>query len=134
MGYREAMEAAGATVHSYQEFGSYQGDWWADVTVNGERGFVHGSYGSCSGCDAFQAEFSYSDNGKCATHRYDYSDNHPDCPSCDEAAREYQTKLAEFGKGYIDGNLMTREEAVKEATRYEWEDHSDLLAFFEAAK
>lgn len=28
MSYKEAMQAAGAVVHLYEEFGSYQGDWW----------------------------------------------------------------------------------------------------------
>ena len=60
MSYQEALEAAGATVHAFEFFGSYQGDWWAKVTYNGETGWVHGSYGSCSGCDAFEAEFGFS--------------------------------------------------------------------------
>lgn len=61
MAYRAALEAAGAEVHEFQEFGSYQGDWIAKVTFKGETGFVRGSYGSCSGCDAFESEFGYED-------------------------------------------------------------------------
>lgn len=59
MGYQTALEAAGAIVHEFEEFGDYHGTWIARVTYNGETGFVVGSYGSCSGCDAFQSEFDY---------------------------------------------------------------------------
>ncbi len=59
MGYQSCLEKAGAKVFDFKEFGSYQGDWLAFVEYNGEKGIVKGSYGSCSGCDAFQAEFDY---------------------------------------------------------------------------
>lgn len=59
MGYREALEAAGATVLEFEEFGSYQGDWLALVEFKGQCGFVKGAYGSCSGCDAFEDEIGY---------------------------------------------------------------------------
>lgn len=56
-GYQEALEAAGVTVHAFEQFGSYQGDWIAHVTYGKQTGYIFGSFGSCSGCDAFQAEF-----------------------------------------------------------------------------
>lgn len=58
MGYRQALEAAGAEIEEYKEFGSYQGTWFA-VLTNGN--IVEGAYGSCSGCDAFESEFGYKD-------------------------------------------------------------------------
>lgn len=78
-GYKEALEAAGATVHAYEAFGSYQGDWLAHVTYNGITGLVRGSYGSCSYCDAFESEFDYD------------ADKDP----------HYMTKLAAFGAQYL---------------------------------
>jgi hypothetical protein len=57
--YQAALEAAGAEVEEFKEFGSYQGDWWARVSFGGRRGWVTGSYSSYSGCDAFEAEFGY---------------------------------------------------------------------------
>jgi len=68
MGYRTAMEAAGATVLAYESFGSYQGDWFALVVYGGKTFWVHGSYGSCSGCDAFCAEFDFGVMTTAAKH------------------------------------------------------------------
>ena len=31
-GYQGCMELAGAKIHVFKEFGSYQGDWWAKVS------------------------------------------------------------------------------------------------------
>lgn len=72
MSYEEALKAAGAEVHAYETFGSYQGDWWALVSYEGKHGFVHGYYGSCSGCDAFEAEFGWTEN-ECEDHKYEGS-------------------------------------------------------------
>ena len=79
MGYGEALEAAGCKVLQFEEFGSYQGEWLALVTHNGETGVVHGYYGSCSGCDAFEAEFGWGD----------------------EENPGYQQRLADFGETYL---------------------------------
>jgi hypothetical protein len=48
------LELAGARVIAYETFGSYQGDWLAKVEHNGAVKWIHGSYGSCSGCDALE--------------------------------------------------------------------------------
>lgn len=97
MGYREAFEAAGAEVLLYKEFGSYQGDFYAKIRFNGEIGWVHGSYGSCSGCDAFEAEFGW----------HDYDDTE---------------KLASFGLTYVE-TLLTQDEAESNAAEnIEWDD------------
>lgn len=86
MSYRSALVAAGATVLNYEAFGSYQGTWLAFVEYNGEKGIVEGSYGSCSGCDAFEAEFGWS--------LYD-EENTP------EQKEALSQRLAEFGKRYL---------------------------------
>ena len=88
MSYKLALEAAGVTVNDFQEFGSYQGAWVAHVTYGGEKGFIVGSYGSCSGCDAFESEFGYSDDTK----------------------EDYQDRLADFGRGYLP--IVTAEVAL----------------------
>ena len=94
MSYQRALEAAGARIIAFEEFGSYQGTWVARVEYGGETGWVIGSYGSCSGCDAFEAEFGWSD---------------PD-----------EDELAAFGKTYLDG-LLNQEQAEKHAGEYaEW--------------
>lgn len=112
--YETALVAAGATVHAFREFGSYQGDWYARVTLaDGSTGWVSGAYGSCSGCDAFEREFEYASGGQCAEHRYE--NDVPECPDCAEVRVEYQRRLGEFGQRYLDG-LMTQEEAEARAS------------------
>jgi len=77
MGYSESLEAAGAKVIAYEQFGSYQGDWGAYVELNGNKYIITGSYGSCSGCDAFEAEFGYTD--KPYEHNGKYFYNYEEC-------------------------------------------------------
>ena len=130
MGYEQAMEAAGANVLAFERFGSYQGDWWAKVEYEGKTYWVHGYYGSCSGCDAFEAHFGYGDKEHCDEHRYDYSDEPKDCKACAEAAKAYQQELADFGKSYIFGNEYTQEEAEKEASAdWHYDDRTDQIKF-----
>ncbi len=91
-GYRKALECAGVDVLEYEEFGSYQGDWLARVRFpSGDSYYVSGSYGSCTGCDAFEAEFGYIDN-------------------------EPQDQLSAFGRCYLT-NCMTYDEARAEASK-----------------
>jgi len=52
MSYQDALMAAGANVIAFQEFGDWQGSWVALVEYKSERGWVRGSFGSCSECDA----------------------------------------------------------------------------------
>jgi hypothetical protein len=110
MGYSNALKAAGAIVHDYEMFGSYQGYWLADVTLpDGRKGLIKGYYGSCSGCDAFEAEISYD------YHNYE---DHPDTssdefvPGC-EKCDALKQKLIEFGAGYFSG-LQTPEALAEE--------------------
>ena len=82
-----------------------------------ETGWVNGAYGSCSGCDAFEAEFGWSWGDGCEDHTYDKQD---DCLACQKRDEEYQEKLAEFGKGYLD-TVMTQEQMEKyTAGNAEW--------------
>lgn len=133
MGYKESMEAAGATVHDFKEFGSYQGDWWARVTLpDGREGWINGSYGSCSGCDAFEAEFSWSDE-TCAEHSYEHGPHVDACEDCQKAKKTRTEQLARFGAGYLDA-LMSQEEAEAAAAKnLEWDsDAQAMLDFIKA--
>lgn len=89
MGYTEALEAAGATVHRFEEYGAYHGVWMAHVTLpDGCEGFILDYYGSCSGCDAYVGSFGYSGSDDTPTE-----------------------KLVEFGASYF-AQILTREEAL----------------------
>lgn len=112
MDYREALEFAGATVHDYEAFGSYQGDWLAKVTYEGKTGWIKGSYGSCSGCDALQAEFGYESHTCKEEEYYDplYGDEgfREGCPEC----QKLKQKMINFGQSYLDP-ILTQEEVEK---------------------
>ncbi len=99
--YQTALEAAGAKVLAYESFGSYQGDWLALVEYNGKTGYVSGSYGSCSGCDSFQAEFGYDSEQQCDEHRY-MGPSPADCQDCTSLKLDYDRRLKAFGEGYLD--------------------------------
>lgn len=116
MGYGKALEAAGARLLSMEHFGSYQGDWIAYVEGDGgARLFVTGSYGSCSGCDAFQAEISAVD-GHFHGEDYVYHGSPGfDAAGCDSCA-EYDQKLVEFGAHYLRA-AQTPEELVAKFER-----------------
>jgi len=113
MGYQTAMEMAGAKVLEVKQFGSYQGEWWALVEYQDKKGWVNGSYGSCSGRDAFQAEFGYSahlhqDNNYCNPMYDGFVDN---CENC----QDVKQRLMDFGKSYLE-HTMTQEQAIKAAS------------------
>lgn len=86
MSYKSALIAAGAEVLEFQEFGSYSGQWFAKVCYNGETGWVHSWYGSCTMCDQFQAEFD-------------------SCYDSQELPEDYNKRLADFGKTFLGGIL-----------------------------
>ena len=111
-GYELALYCAGADVLAFEEFGSYQGDWWAHVKLpNGETYFVQGSYGSCSNCDAFDGEFGYPD------------EDQPD----------YAHRLRDFGRIYLS-HCLTLDQALAEASRnLDWDvDAADMVAWLKA--
>lgn len=127
--YKEAMEKAGAEVELFEEFGDYQGSWWAKVSYKGKAGWVNGSFGSCSGCDAFLGEFDY-EGYKCEEHRYESDEKSSNCDDCKKKKSEYDERLAEFGKGYLD-EILTKDEAIKKASEnIEWDmDAQGMIDF-----
>lgn len=96
MSYEMCLEKAGAKVLAFHEFGSYQGEWYALVEYQGERGWIEGSYGSCSGCDAFEAEFGF----ECCDKGHFYKDSN--CSACDALYTEIDKRYAEFGRTYLE--------------------------------
>lgn len=130
MSYNKALEAAGATVHDWEQFGSYQGDWLADVTVNGKHGFIRDCFGSCSYCDAFESEFGYEDDA-CDQHRYDHN---PECLGCREKKAKYDEKLKAFGQRYLD-DLLTKDEVLKLVSEnLEWDANAQEMVDWINAK
>lgn len=113
MSYESAMEAAGAVVHVSEQFGDYQGTAWAKVTYEGVTGWVSYGYGSCSGCDSWEA----------FTSDYDYDEGPP------------ADKLAQFGRDYLSP-ILTQEEAEAEAGKdAEWDSEAEnVLMFLRANK
>lgn len=101
MGYKSALEAAGAEVLDYRNFGDWQGTWIAEVNHNGQHGFVVGCYGSCDHCDAFEAEFGYMDA---------------------EEDDNYQDRLKKFGERYLF-NMMSLDEVKHDYKDCEDWDH-----------
>lgn len=101
MSYATALEVAGAVVLDFERFGDYQGSWYAKVQVGTEKFYVAGSYGSCSGCDAFEHEFDFSDHdheGGEYISAYCLKNLTPDtCTACEEL----QKALVEFGQSYL---------------------------------
>jgi hypothetical protein len=129
--YEGALEAAGATVRAFQSFGSYQGDWWAYVTTpDGRSGWIHGHFGSCSGCDSYQAEIGW-DDGHCDEH-YTASDQ-ASCVECAEKRIAFQDKVKRFGSHYLE-TLMTQEEAEKATATTDWNDEAEARAFIETRR
>jgi len=132
MSYQLAMEAAGAQVHEFKEFGSYQGEWWAKVTYKDQMGWVNGSYGSCSGCDAFQAEFDF-EHHECQGDDY-YSpiwsnDFREGCKAC----QAIKVRFIAFGEKYLE-DIMSQEAADKAANRnIDWDmDAQEMVDFLRA--
>jgi hypothetical protein len=124
MDYPDTLRAAGFVVHAYETFGSYQGDWWAKVTnPEGGDGWVHGYFGSCSGCDALEAAFGY-DFGDTVYHR----DGTFTTYTADEWA-----KVVEFGQGE-GADFHTQSAAEAEAAKNEeWDmEARNVVAFLRA--
>lgn len=133
MSYQEAMQAAGAEVHEFQEFGSYQGDWWAKVTYKGQTGWVTGSYGSCSGCDAFEGEFGFS-NHDCNGDDY-YSPFYGDDKFRDgcETCQSLKERFIKFGQEYLEGIMSQEKAEAKASENLEWDmDAQEMVDFLRA--
>jgi len=125
-----ALEATAAIVLYYEAFGSYQGDWVAFIHYDGQLGVVVGSYGSCSGCDAFEAEFG-GGHGVANDEEYEYHAWNQNKPGCEECEKEAQ-KLVDFGKSYCEFALVTLEEVDQKMGRAsddeEWDSDSGEVA------
>lgn len=109
--YEYSLRATGAEVLAFQDFGSYQGDWFAKVRNGGEEYWIQDSYGSCSGCDAFQSEVDYEDRTE----------------------EEWTTFFKEFGEKYL-GEKKNKEELIaKFKDQSSWDgDAKEILEFLEA--
>ena len=132
MGYSEALTAAGCNVLDFQEFGSYQGDWLAFVEYKGEKGIVTGCYGSCSGCDSFQAEFDYgsdnefyTENGKFYKSFYADPEEEVTESEYNESKEKYNKRLADFGQSYLSGGLYNRAHYESLLEKLDPEDYFD---------
>jgi hypothetical protein len=103
--YSTALKAAGARVLAYKEFGSYQGDWLAKVEYDGRVFWLRDYFGSCSGCDALEAELGYED--------------------------PKPGQLAIFGKRYLNDEPLTFDEVLKAVSEnVGWDsDAEEMVAF-----
>lgn len=113
-GYEKALVAAGVDIINYETFGSHQGRWLAKIRFpNGEMAYVSDYYGSCSGCDAFEAELGFADEKDIA----------------------YAHKLKDFGRDYLE-NCLTFDEAMAVATEHvSWDrDAEDMVAWLNKVK
>lgn len=127
MGYRIALEAAGAEVVEYKEFGSYQGTWIAFLK---DGSFVEGAYGSCSGCDAFHAEFSYGEPYEQNNKYFDESYEEITYEEYLIEKEEYDNRLKRFGEQY----LLDKQSFTVMLSRYEIKSSNDDLWFSEEEK
>ena len=104
MGYRAAIEAAGAEVLDELSTGSYQGTYLFYVNYNGQKGVVEAWYGSCTFCDSYQAEFGWDD------------------PSPE--------RLAAFGQGYLDDIQEPEALLKKYGEQAEWDMEAGEIVSF----
>jgi len=125
--YGLALRMAGATVHRYATFGSYQGPWMATVTLpDGRTGIIRGYYGSCSGCDAFEAELGYD------YHDCNGSTHGEKVPGCSECA-DYGRRLREFGAAYFK-DLMTPAELFTDVVQNQPDYGDEMVALIQGWK
>lgn len=113
MSYQKTLEKAGAKVLEFKEFGSYQGEWWAKVEFNNQIGWVNGAYGSCSGCDAFEAELGF-ESDQCDEHRYTLFKGN--CDNCRIVSDNLEARYIKFGLSYLH-NIMSQEEAEQKVSQ-----------------
>ena len=109
MSYQQALEAAGARVIAFQDFGDWQGSWVALVEYQGQRGWVQGAFGSCSMCDAFQEQFDWDSDFTC---------------------QDVQEQLAQFGRTYLDDLQTTEQVLCHYDPHADWDEESEAAAFW----
>lgn len=106
--YEWCLEEAGAEVLAFNEFGSYQGDWYAKVRYQGKTFWIHDYYGSCSGCDAFEADAGYQDKTKEEWKQF-----------CIKFCEDYLAQELTFEQALADANKNTSWDAdAKEAVAW----------------
>lgn len=135
MNYQLTLEKAGAEVLLFQEFGSYQGDWWAKVIFNDQTGWVNGAFGSCSHCDSFQQAFDGTGpeewNGKYyPTDRTYDEDAAISKEEYEIKVNEYNQKLADFGRSYLFNIMDQKEAETKASENLEWDmEATEMIDF-----
>jgi hypothetical protein len=128
MGYKECLELAGATVIDHKEFGSYQGDWIAYVEYKGERGFIKDYYGSCSQCDAYEAEFGFISHFHIDDkYYYPHSDGYKNnCKLC----QKEKLKAIKFGEEYLK-DILDYSDILKEISKnLQWDTSANEMLDF----
>lgn len=123
LSYKGALETAGVKVHLFKEFGSYQGEWWAKVTMaDGRKGWIRGYYGSCSGCDALQAAFSW-----------DFGADDPDGTYEDRLLSDEEfAQWKEFSEGETAFFYTQEEVEIEAGKNLEWDQEAkEVLSFIE---
>lgn len=124
--YKKCLRLAGADVLDFKYFGSYQGDWYALVNYQNEKGWIHGAYGSCSGCDAFEMEFNDLDYD-----HFPYDSCEEKCLTCEENKK----RMTEFGKQYLSYILTQEEAEAKASENLEWDhDAEEMVEFIKSHK
>jgi hypothetical protein len=104
MSYEECFAAVpGVTIEWFEYFGSCQGRMACKFKKDGEEKpqYIIDWYGSCSGCDSFEAEFSFG-------------------------SEPTQKQLADFGQSYVDASVSL-EQAIEMLIQPpgEWQDEDD---------
>lgn len=86
-----------------------------------------GSFGSCSGCDAFEAEFgSYHAHGDDGYYDPNYSGYKENCETCQNEWKRF----IEFGKSYL-AQILSQQDAEKEAAKnISWDCEADGMLKF----
>lgn len=124
-GYEDILEDVCDKVYGYKEFGSYQGDWLAYVRYKGKDVWIKGSYGSCSGCDWFQAVEKYP-------WEWDYEGNEVEYLKRVEAESVRLRDL--FVNEYLEEDMLFTAgqlyEKLKEDRGWDW-DADKMLAYID---
>jgi hypothetical protein len=123
MSYKLALEAAGAIIVEYKEFGSYQGTW---IAVLKDGTFIEGAYGSCSGCDSFQSEFDYDSSNDVFERDGKYYKSYDEeitFEEFSESNRMYENKLKRFGETYLKDNQSLQMMKERYENRINSNDH-----------
>lgn len=110
MSYRQSLEAAGARVLAFEYFGDWQGSWIALADYNGEQIWIQGSFGSCTHCDAFEAEFGLTD--------------------IDEQSEDYNLRLADFGRSYLESPIQFDNLLRRYLADSEWDFEAQDIVFW----